>query len=261
MRADEVRRGRHGTIATFVRVAEVPAAPGEPISVPSGAGEVRIIGVPATLADAVRRVTEVRAVVSATPLSAYSLSDLEELAARDGVTLRALLEELQAAGLVLVGEAVFDRLQDPRRAIEQVNIAGLALARLTVDWAAAVDELALFKSVAALQHRIAVVRAFAPLSRRINPAMPSTGAQDVKRVALARLIVDTVPSIQIDWRRYGPKLAQVALTMGADDLDGVSAEDDTSLGPRRSPLEEVRRNIQAAGFEPVERNALFEMRR
>jgi 2-iminoacetate synthase ThiH len=48
--------------------------------------------------------------------------------------------------------------------------------------------------------------------------------------------------------------------MGADDVDGVSAEDDMSQGPRRAPLEEIRRNIRSAGFEPVERNGRFDGR-
>ena len=90
--------------------------------------------------------------------------------------------------------------------------------------------------------------------------MPSTGYDDVKRVALARIVVDNVPSIQVDWSRYGPKLAQVALTVGADDVDGVSPHDDMSEGPRRAPLEEIRRNIVAAGQEPVERNGRFDAR-
>ena len=79
----------------------------------------------------------------------------------------------------------------------------------------------------------------------------------MKRVALARLSVD-VSSIQVDWALYGPKLAQVALTVGADDLDAVSAIDDLSEGRRRAPLEDVLRNIRAAGFEPLERNGRFE---
>ena len=68
-----------------------------------------------------------------------------------------------------------------------------------------------------------------------------------------------MPTIQVDWTLYGPKLAQVALTVGADDIDAVSPEDDVSLGRRRAPLEEIRRNIRAAGQEPVERNGRFEM--
>ncbi len=80
----------------------------------------------------------------------------------------------------------------------------------------------------------------------------------MKRVALARVIADNIQTIQVDWSLYGPKLAQVALTFGADDLDDVPAVDDLSLGPRRATIEEVRRNIQAAGLVPVERNALWQ---
>jgi aminodeoxyfutalosine synthase len=92
----------------------------------------------------------------------------------------------------------------------------------------------------------------------MNPAVPTTGYEDVKRIALARLVADNVPSIQVDWSLYGPKLAQVALTVGADDVDAVSAEDDETLGRRRAPLEEIRRNILAAGQDPIERNGRFE---
>ena len=73
----------------------------------------------------------------------------------NGVTLRALLEELRAAGLELVAEAPFDRLQDPRRSIEEVNIAGLSLARLTVHQLPSADPLPLLKAVAELQRAVA----------------------------------------------------------------------------------------------------------
>ena len=59
-------------------------------------------------------------------------------------------------------------------------------------------------------------------------------------VALARLAAPNIPSIQVDWRRYGPKLAQVALTFGADDIDGDLASDEAPEGRRRAPLEEIR---------------------
>ena len=260
VRADEVRRARHGTTTTFVRVADVAADPGAPITVPPAAGEVRIVGVPASriaAADRVRRVVEAARGVA---VSGFSLSDLEHLAARESVTLRALLEDLRTAGLELIADAPVDCLQDPRRSIEEVNIAGLALARLTVDRASSADPVPQLKDVAELQRAVGVVRAFAPLPRRVNPTVPTTGYEDVKRVALARIIVDNVPTIQVDWSLYGPKLAQVALTVGADDVDAVSAEDAAPEGRRRAPLEEIRRNIRAAGQEPVERTGRFEMR-
>ena len=257
--ADDLRRRRHGTRTTFVRVANVAADVGAPVSRPAAAGEVRIAGVPGSRAAAVERVREVASAAGRAVVTGFSLADLEQLSARENVTLRALLEELRAAGLELVAEAPVDRLQDTRRSIEEVNIAGMALARLTVDQSSSADPMPLLKAVADLQRRVAVLRAFAPLPRRVNPTVPTTGYDDVKHVALARLVVDNVPSIQVDWSLYGPKLAQVALTVGADDVDAVSAEDEAAGGPRRAPLQEIRRNIIAAGQEPVERNGRFDI--
>jgi 2-iminoacetate synthase ThiH len=76
-------------------------------------------------------------------------------------------------------------------------------------------------------------------------------------VALSRLAFDDVKiygpvSIEVDWSLYGPKLAQVALTFGADHVDAVTATSDVALGPRRATVEDVERNIRAAGFEPRE---------
>ncbi|HEV3061580.1 MAG TPA: hypothetical protein VGY48_25240 [Vicinamibacterales bacterium] len=258
MAADEVRRSRHGARTTFVRVADVNADIGADMSWPAATGEIRIVGAPASRAAAVERVCQVAGRARGVALSGFSLADLELLASRERATLRGLLEELHAAGLELVADAAFDQLLDARRSIEEVNIAGLALARLTVHQSPSPDPLPLLQGVADLQRGVAVVRAFAPLPRRVNPAVPTTGYDDVTRIALARLVCDNVPSIQVDWSLYGPKLAQVALTVGADDVDHVSPVDETTEGRRRAPLEEIRRNIRAAGFEPVERNGRFD---
>jgi aminodeoxyfutalosine synthase len=258
MVSDEIRRSRHGARTTFVRVATLPADAAADDAWPPGAGEIRITGAPAGRRAAVERIAAVAPRRGAIPLSGYSLADLEQLAGAERVTLRTLLEELRAAGLELIAEAPIDRLADARRSIEEVNIAGLTLARLTVDRSPAADPLPLFKAVAELQRGVAVIRAFAPLPRRVNPAVPTTGYDDVKRVALARIVCDNIPSIQVDWALYGPKLAQVALTVGADDVDAVSPFDETAEGRRRAPLEEIRRNIRAAGLEPIERNGRFD---
>jgi CofH/MqnC C-terminal region len=257
--ADEVRRARHGARTTYVRVADVETAPGSALSIPSAAGEIRIIGTAATKASALQRVTEVVAVAAGKPVSGYSLADLEVLAAQERITLRDLLEQLRAAGLELVAEAPFDCLRDPKRSIEEVNIAGMRLARLTIHQLPTNDIEGLYKQIAALQYDVAVIPGFAPLPRKMNPAVPTTGFDDVKRVAVARLFLEHVPSIQVDWSLYGPKLAQVALTVGANDVDAVSPLDDSAEGRRRAPLEEIRRNIRAAGQDPIERDGRFDL--
>jgi aminodeoxyfutalosine synthase len=117
--------------------------------------------------------------------------------------------------------------------------------------------IVLLRRVVALQQAVGGLSSFAPLARAWNPAAPSTGYEDVRQVALARLVATGIPSIQVDWTRYGPKLAQVALTMGADDLDAVAAVDGVPEGRRRAPLEDVLRNIRAAALTPEERDGLY----
>jgi aminodeoxyfutalosine synthase len=108
-----------------------------------------------------------------------------------------------------------------------------------------------------VQSVTAAARTFAPLPRLQDATQPTTGYADAKMVALARLVLDGVPSIQVDWSLHGPKVAQVALLFGADDVDGVSTEAEVGTGRRRAPLEEIRRNILAASLTPVERDGRF----
>src|SRR5262245_10564505 len=92
MRADDARRARHGVRTTFVRVASVDWTPSAPLVWPPAAGEIRIVGRPESRAAALQRAREVAAASNGTPVSAFSLADLEALAVAESITLRALLE-------------------------------------------------------------------------------------------------------------------------------------------------------------------------
>lgn len=258
-RGDEERRRRHGTKTTFVRVFEVhtdaiPAALPAALS----AGEIRITGKPASVAAAIASVRAARALAGAIPLTAYSLADLVELAGGDVASLTDLAGRLAGAGLAAVSDAPLDLLPDPARTIRGLRTAGLAVPRLTVQQPVA-DPLRLVALARDVQAAVGDVRAFAPLPRVQSIAQPTTGYDDVRQIAVTRLVVDNIESIQVDWAIYGPKLAQVALTMGADDVDGVSPFEG-DLGRRRSPLEEIRGNITAAGLEAVERDGAWRTR-
>ena len=258
MLADEVRRRRHGDRVTYVRVAAVDLAQAVPAALPETAGEVVVTGRPASLAEAAAFLREVVRTAGGTPVTAFSLADLEQLSGGPRglpATLRALAE----AGVAGVAEVPLDVLADRRRALEALAEAGLPAVRFTVG-RPPLDVPAWLHELRALQKATGVMPVLAPLSREPDPNEPTTGYADVKLVALSRIVLDNVSSIQVDWRRYGPKLAQVALLFGADDLDGVPAVDDLSEGRRRSPIEEVRRNIQAASLRPVERDGRFAVR-
>lgn len=256
-RGDEDRRRRHGTRTTFVRVMEVhmdaiPAA----LPASASAGEVRVTGTPPSVAAAVDAFKAARAMAGSTPISAFSLADLLELARGSLASLTDLAARLAAAGLEMIAEAPIDLLPDAVAAVGAAREGGLHVPRLTVRHVPADDRLRIATLARDIQAGVGGVRAFAPLARVSSVAQPSTGYDDVRQIAIARLLAGNIDSIQVDWALYGPKLAQVALTMGADDVDAVSPLEG-DLGRRRSPIEEIRGNITAAGLEPVERDARF----
>jgi aminodeoxyfutalosine synthase len=251
MMADEVRRRLHGVRTTFLRVYEIHVdAP--PVALPPGvqAGEYRIVGQPSSI-DAAVAAVHAAARLGGPHVRGFSLADLVRLGAPD------VFAALRQAGLHAIAEVPIDLTGDAD-AVGKARAAGLTVDRLTVQAGADRSSLEIVTAAAALQRRAGGFRAFAPLARGGSIAAPTTGYDDVKRVALARLAAG-IDTIQVDWALYGPKLAQVALTVGADDVDGVAAVEPGLLGTRRSAIEEIRGNIRAAGLEPVERNGRFEL--
>lgn len=255
--ADDVRRRRHGSRTTFVRVLEVHAG-AVPTVLPPGAepGEIRLVGETAGLDEWLAAVALARQLAPAVAVTAFSLAVLEGIAAKANLTVTAVAARLAEAGLSAVAEVIVDDPADPSASIDAARAGGLQVLRLTVRGAADGDPLDGAVRARDLQARLGGFLAFAPLPQQVSVATPTTGYDDVKRIAASRLLAANIPSIQVDWVRYGPKLAQVALTTGADDIDGIAAGPG-SLGTRRSPLAEVRKNIRAAALEPVERSGLF----
>jgi aminodeoxyfutalosine synthase len=260
MLAESARRRRHGNRITFVRVAPVALAESGTWDgpFPASAGELRITGAPDNLDTAIACTRRVAAAAAGTPVSGFLLTDLDAWCERSGIALGDVLGRLRDAGLQLVAEAPLDGLRDAERALGTLAGSGLSLGRLTVTRLRSGDRLDTIDRARRLQEELNIVRCFAPLPRTSSVLQPSTGYDDVKQVALARLLIDNIRSIQVDWQLHGAKLSQVALMFGADDIDAVPASDMDGVGLRRTPLEEVRRNIRAASLEPAERDGLFE---
>jgi aminodeoxyfutalosine synthase len=253
MVSDQLRRQLHGADTTFVRVFETHVdAP--PSALPAGttAGEFRIVGIPASLDSACGAVRTVRGLAGDAPLFGFALHEIDALGGDPDEAFR----RLKQAGLDGIAEVAVD-LTTSVQGIEAARSAGLLVLRATVQ-SPPRELMQLITHARALLAKAGGFRAFAPLARKMSISTPTTGYDDVKTVALARLLLRDVQSIQVDWPIYGPKLAQVGLIVGADDIDGVAAADAGGLGARRSPLEEIRGNIRAAGLTAVERNGRFE---
>jgi aminodeoxyfutalosine synthase len=257
MLADTARRSLHGTRVTYLRVALCAYDKPFTEAVPLAAREVRVTGKPESLEVAVTAIEAARAVAGERAVSAFSWLDIEQLAAASEEKTSRVLQRLRAAGLDALAEFPLDRVTDPRAALESIVSTGYSQVRLTIEKTGADARTGLFVTAAELKDKYPAIRSINPLPSVLDSLRPTTGYEDVKSVALARLAAPDIPDVQVDWLRYGPKLAQVALTFGANDVDNVQASDEAPDGRRRAPLEEVRRNIQAAGFEPAERDGRF----
>jgi aminodeoxyfutalosine synthase len=249
MAADEARRAVTGTnVVTYLRVHVVnPADLGTAIVIPAHAAEVRLYVTPPSFDEALAQVQAVAQVAGSRRVVAFSMAAIE---ARGWATVEAL-KTLADAGLMDVAELPVDQVSDLSRAIAVLRQAGMAARRVTTAHPLGDRKIDMIDRVTAAITAHPSVRRYAPLPRVAPVDKPTTGYDDVRMVALARLALGAT-SIEVDWSLYGPKLAQVALTFGADHLDGVSGESDITLGPRRGTVEDVERNIRAAGFEPRE---------
>ena len=104
--------------------------------------------------------------------------------------------------------------------------------------------------------------AYQPRLARTGSKSETTGVEDLKTIAISRLMLDNFPHIKAYWIDLGPKLAQVALTCGADDLDGTIVEERIShaqraFAPVGLKLSELIRLIKEAGRQPIERDTLY----
>ncbi|MEQ1884661.1 MAG: aminofutalosine synthase MqnE [Bryobacteraceae bacterium] len=104
--------------------------------------------------------------------------------------------------------------------------------------------------------------AFHPDNTALDHISKTTGFNDVREIAVSRLMLDNIPHIKAYWVMMTPRIAQIALRFGADDLDGTVVEEKiykdagrTSEGAMHRG--ELLRLIREAGREPVERDTLY----
>ena len=107
--------------------------------------------------------------------------------------------------------------------------------------------------------------AFHPAHTELGKRVPwkeTSGFMDLKNVAVARLLLDNFPHIKAYWIMMTPRVAQVALRFGADDLDGTVVEekiyhDAGAKTPQAMTRQQIIRLIREAGQEPFERDTLY----
>jgi aminodeoxyfutalosine synthase len=93
-------------------------------------------------------------------------------------------------------------------------------------------------------------------------AAPMSAQDNLKLYSISRLMIDNIPHIKVFWIMLGLKLAQVALSYGADDIDGTVVEEKIThragaTTPQAMTVSRLRTMIEETGTIPVERDTIY----
>lgn len=275
--------------AYTLSVEEVLAKAGEALA--EGATEIHIVGGehPTLAYEKVRAmISGIRRLAPAVHIKAFTASEIANFAEKEATTPETILGDLKQAGLdSLPGGGAEIFAARVRTAVCPAKISGErwlaiheAAHRLGLrtnatmlyghveTTAERVDHLLRLREV---QDRTGGFQAFIPLAFQpgnsaLSHLPPTTGVDDLKTLAVARLLLDNFFAIKTYWVMTGLKLAQTGLYFGANDMDGTVVEEVISLMSAAGhgqliPKAELIRVIHDAGRPAVERDGLYRVLR
>jgi len=217
-------------------------------------------------------------------LKAFTMVEVAYLAKRAKLSIRETLEQLKAAGVDSLpggGAEIFaDRIRhmicdhkidgdqwlETARTAHQMGLrsnATMLYGHIESDE----DRVDHLLKLRALQDDTGGFQTFIPLA--FHPAntplehLPTTtGMLDLRQIAVSRLLLDNFPHIKAYWQMLTPRIAQISLRFGADDMDGTVIEekiyhDAGATTPQGLRRQELERLIREAGRVPVERDTLY----
>jgi aminodeoxyfutalosine synthase len=218
-------------------------------------------------------------------LKAMTAVEIEYMANLEGISYKEVLERLIAAGLGSMpggGAEIFDDEVRERMAVKKtpapvwLEIHGTAhelglktnatmLTGIGENVANKVDHMILLREQ---QDKSGGFQCFIPLKcyydgTNIKDEVKEPSSEDLLRdVAISRLVLDNFDHIKAYWIQLGERLAQVALSFGADDMDGTILEEKiTHAAGAKTPLqlakEKLEYFISSAGYTPVERDTVY----
>ena len=101
-----------------------------------------------------------------------------------------------------------------------------------------------------------------PLAKQLGTPRHTTGVDDLRNLAVSRLVLDNFPHIKGYWIMITPELTQVALSAGISDIDGTIKDEKIAhasgaVTEAGMTEEELVRLVKDAGRVPVRRDALY----
>lgn len=217
-------------------------------------------------------------------IQAFTCVEIAHLAEISGQSLAATVSELKEAGLGSIpggGAEVFSQRIRQLTCEKKLSGAGwIEVAKTAHKQGLHSNATMLYGHIETVEERIEhldmlrraqdetggflafIPLAFHPKNTELSDLSKTTGIDDLKNIAVARCFLDNFPHIKAYWIMIGPKLAQVALSFGADDMDGTvkeevithmaGAETEQAIG-----RDQLVRLIEEAGRIPIERDTLY----
>jgi aminodeoxyfutalosine synthase len=217
-------------------------------------------------------------------LKAFTMVEIAYLANRAKISIRETLERLKAAGIDSMpggGAEVFservrriicDHKIDGDEWLETARIAhqiGLKsnCTMLYGHLETAEDRADHLVRLRALQDETDgfvtfIPLAFHPDNTALSHLPKTSGFDDLKQIAISRLVLDNIPHIKAYWIMMTPSVAQIAQRFGANDIDGTVVEEKIYHDAGATTAQHLRRQdllrlIREAGREPVERDTAY----
>ena len=217
-------------------------------------------------------------------LKAFTATEIDQMAKLSGVSIEKALKELKASGLVSLpggGAEIFS--PRVRTKVCPKKISGerwLDIHRIAHSLGIKTNATMLYGHIETPEHRIDHLlrlrelqdrtggfQAFIPLSfhsqnTEIKKSAYTTGFDDLKTLAISRLMLDNFDHIKAYWVMLGEKIAQVSLNFGVDDLDGTVVEERITKAAGGTTDGSMTRDdivhlIRQAGRMPVERDTVY----
>jgi aminodeoxyfutalosine synthase len=200
------------------------------------------------------------------------------------MSVRHVLEQLRDAGLQMIpggGAEIF--APEVRNKIAKGKATGaqyLEVHRIAHEMGIPTNATMLYGHIETFEHRAdhllalrtlqdehAGLLAFIPLAfhpenNSLRELPGTTAVDDLRTIAVSRLVLDNIAHIKSFWVSSTPKVAQMALLFGADDVDGtIVSETIYAEAGKKSPdgmsVEELCRLIREAGMIAIERDAFY----
>lgn len=230
-------------------------------------------------------IRRVKAQLPTVTVKAYTAVEIFYMIRREGISVVEGLRRLKEAGMECIpggGAEIFDAKLRAKICPEKCSSEEwLAVHRAAHNMGIATNCTMLYGHIETIEQRVDHLDrlrslqdeapgfdAFIPLKyhshgNRLGKAGECSTEEDLRTIAISRIFLDNIPHIKAYWVSYGKATTEMALSFGADDIDGTIGNTTkiySMAGGVERPsmsVEELEAMVTAAGFRPVERDSHY----